>query len=250
MQQTKESRQVGHYPTVGEAPGKKGEVRAMFDAIAPRYDLLNRLLSMGIDRTWRAAAVRALLERRPGRILDVATGTADLAIAASAIEDSRVVGVDIAEEMLEVGREKIARLGLADRISLKKGDAERLPFSDRQFDAVTVAFGVRNFEDLGRGLEEMRRVLRPGGIAVVLEFSRPARFPVKQAYDLYSRFVLPLVGRLLSRDDGAYRYLPDSIRAFPDGKAFLDHMQTAGFTDLKARRLTFGIASLYTGRAA
>lgn len=237
-----------NYPPIGEASGKKQQVEAMFDNIAPRYDLLNRVLSFGIDQRWRKQAVRMLRETQPRRILDVATGTADLALQALTLDPEEVVGVDISEEMLKVGREKIAALGLSGRVTLRRGDAEKLPFSDAQFDAVLVAFGVRNFEDLERGLAEIRRVLRPGGLLVVLEFSQPHRFPIKQLYAWYSRHVLPRIGRTVSKDEGAYRYLPDSVAAFPSGEAFLTRMRQVGYADLKWKPLTFGIASLYRGR--
>jgi demethylmenaquinone methyltransferase/2-methoxy-6-polyprenyl-1,4-benzoquinol methylase len=239
---------MSHYPPVGEIEGKKEQVEAMFDAIAPRYDLLNRVLSFGIDQRWRRKAVALLEPERPQRILDVATGTADLAIEALRLNPQKVVGVDIAEEMLRRGREKITQMGLEDRIVLQRGDAEKLPFSDRQFDAVLVAFGVRNFQNLDRGLAEIRRVLRPGGTLVVLEFSKPRAFPVKQVYTFYSRHILPRIGRAVSKNDGAYRYLPDSVAAFPHGEAFLDRMRRAGYHDLTCQPLTFGIASLYTGQ--
>lgn len=236
-----------NYPPVGEVAGKKEQVEAMFDAIAPRYDLLNRVLSFGIDQRWRRKAVDLLEPEQPARILDVATGTADLALEAMRLNPKKVIGVDISEEMLQRGREKIERLGWSDRIVLQRGDAERLPFSDSQFHAALVAFGVRNFQDLDKGLVEIRRVLRPGGTLVVLEFSKPRVFPVKQAYAFYSRFILPRVGQAVSRNEGAYRYLPDSVAAFPDGDAFLDRMRQAGYTDVQCRPLTFGIASLYKG---
>ena len=239
-----------HYPPIGEVEGKKEQVEAMFDAIAPRYDLLNRVLSMGIDRRWRRKAVAMLAAEQPKRILDVATGTADLALEAMRLDPKKVVGVDISEGMLRRGREKVERLGLSDRIVLQRGDAEKLPFSDNQFHAAMVAFGVRNFQDLDKGLSEIRRVLRPGGALVVLEFSKPRAFPIKQAYAFYSRFILPRVGRAVSKNDGAYRYLPDSVAAFPDGEAFLDRMRQAGYHDLTCQALTFGIASLYKGRVS
>ncbi len=237
-----------HYPPIGEVEGKKEQVEAMFDAIAPRYDLLNRVLSLGIDQRWRRKAVAMLGVEQPERILDVATGTADLALEAMRLDPKKVVGVDISEEMLRRGREKIERLGLSDRIVLQRGDAEKLPFSDNQFHAALVAFGVRNFQDLNKGLAEIRRVLRPGGTLVVLEFSKPRAFPIKQGYAFYSRFILPRVGRAVSKNDGAYRYLPDSVTAFPDGEAFLDRMRQAGYLDLSCQALTFGIASLYKGK--
>lgn len=235
-----------NYPSPAAAEGKKRDVASMFDAIAPRYDLLNRVLSMGIDRGWRKRVVRRLAETGAARVLDVATGTGDLAIEALKAGATEVIGVDIAEEMLQVGREKIARKGLSDRITLTAGDAENLPFDDGEFDAATVAFGVRNFENLDAGLKEMARVIRPGGRLLVLEFSHPTTFPIKQGYNFYSRHVLPRVGSWLSGDSGAYRYLPDSIAVFPDGEAFLARMEQAGFEDARQERMSFGIATLYS----
>ena len=219
----------------------------MFDSIAPRYDLLNRVLSGGIDQRWRRRVIGEVLEHDPERVLDIATGTADLAIQAARQGVDRVVGVDISEEMLEVGRGKVRRGLLESKVTLQRGDAEKLPFSDKQFHAAMVAFGVRNFEDLGAGLAEIHRILKPGGKFVVLEFSRPAAFPIKQLYAFYSRFILPLIGRLVSGDSGAYTYLPESISVFPEGEDFLEWMRKAGFQDLRAHRLTFGIASMYVG---
>lgn len=238
-----------NYPSVGEAEGKAQDVEAMFDAIAPRYDLLNRVLSFGIDVWWRKRAVALLKEENPRRILDVATGTADLALEAQqTLEPEKVVGVDISEEMLAFGRKKIAVRGLSDRVVLRTGDAQKLPFSDNQFDAALVAFGVRNFEDLDAGLADMRRVLRPGGSLVVLEFSQPEVFPIKQLYEFYSRHILPRIGRTISQNEGAYQYLPDSVAAFPSGPDFLGRMRAVGYADLQWKPLTFGIASLYYGR--
>ncbi len=238
-----------HYPPIGEKRGKKRQVAAMFDAIAPRYDLLNRILSAGVDRRWRRQAVEMIASEQPRRVLDVATGTADLAIeVARRLPVERVVGVDIAESMLHIGRQKVAQLGLNERVVLRKGDAEKLPFSDAQFDAVLVAFGVRNFENLDRGLRESYRVLRPGGVLVVLEFSRPRVPVIRTLYRWYAHHVLPRIGAWLSRDEGAYRYLPASVEVFPDGPDFLQRMEKAGFRDLQWKPLTFGIASLYRGR--
>lgn len=235
-------------PPIGEAPGKRAQVEAMFDAVAPRYDLLNRVLSFGVDIWWRRQAVGLLEEERIRRLLDVATGTADLAIAAARrFPEAEVVGVDIAADMLAVGRAKLPGRGLGGRVTLQRGDAAELPFEDDAFDAAFVAFGVRNFEHLRAGLADIRRVLRPGGTLVVLEFSRPRAFPIKQLYALYSAYVLPRIGGLLS-ESSAYTYLPASVAAFPDGFDFLDRMDDAGYTDLYWRPLTFGIASLYRGR--
>lgn len=240
---------MNHHPPIGEVEGKKEQVEAMFDAIAPRYDLLNRVLSMGIDQQWRKKAISLLKEDQPERILDVATGTGDLAIQAMTLSPKKVVGVDISEEMLSVGREKIARLGLSDQITLQRGDAEKLPFSDNQFHAALVAFGVRNFQDLEKGLSQIRRVLRPGSMLVVLEFSQPHAFPIKQLYSFYSRHILPRIGGAISKNAGAYQYLPDSVAAFPSGKAFLTRMRNVGYQDVQWKPLTFGIASIYSGRA-
>lgn len=236
-----------NYPPVGDATGKREQVEAMFDAIAPRYDLLNRVLSLGIDQWWRKRAVAMLRDDRPKRILDVATGTADLAIQALTLHPDKVVGIDIAEEMLRIGRDKVRERGLDDRIVLRRGDAQKLPFSDTQFDAVLVAFGVRNFEDLDQGLREIKRVLTPGGALVVLEFSTPRTTPIKQLYAFYARHILPRIGRTVSKDEGAYQYLPDSVEAFPDGEAFLNHLRATGYQNLQWTPLTFGIASLYKG---
>ena len=236
-----------NFPLIGQKPGKKSQVREMFDSIAPKYDLLNRVLSMGIDRRWRAKTIRKLLSRQPNRVLDVATGTADLAIAAARGGVPEVVGIDIAERMLAIGREKVNQVGLNGKVELLEGDAEALPFADGTFDAAMVAFGVRNFENLVVGLSEIARVLAPGGQLLVLEFSRPGSFPVKQIYDFYSRFVLPRIGRTVSKDAGAYQYLPESIREFPDGDDFLRIMAECRFESAVADRLTFGISTLYTG---
>ena len=238
-----------NFPLIGRKPGKKPQVRDMFDHIAPRYDLLNRILSFGIDQRWRRKAIQMVVEGSPENVLDVATGTADLAIAAAHRGVPRVVGIDIAAKMLEIGREKIREAGLDDRVELLEGDAEALPFADDEFDAAVVAFGVRNFENLDAGLAEFQRVLKPEGRLVVLEFSRPRHFPIKQLYGFYSRFILPGVGKTVSRDSGAYRYLPESISEFPDGQAFLDRMKASGFVRRSALRLTFGVASLYVGDA-
>lgn len=242
-----ESTQRGGKPAPGMEAGKKQDVQRMFDDIAPKYDLLNRVLSAGIDRSWRRLVIEKLMADRPGRVLDVATGTADLAIMAAERGVDEVVGVDISENMLEIGREKVDENGLGHAVVLRTGDAEKLPFSDRQFDAVTVAFGVRNFEDLDRGLAEIHRVMKPGGRLIVLEFSRPTAFPIKQLYGFYGKYILPTVGRLVSGDPSAYTYLPESIAVFPQGEEFLERMQHAGLEDTAQRRLTFGIASIYEG---
>lgn len=239
---------MSQHPPIGEVEGKAEAVEKMFDAIAPQYDLLNRVLSFGIDQYWRTRAVRLLDDEQPTRVLDVATGTADLAIKAERMLHPReVVGVDLSAEMLDYGRKKLDRLGLSSRISLVQGDAQNPPFEDSSFDAAMVAFGVRNFEDLNAGLQGIRRVLRPGGRLVVLEFSRPRTFPIKQLYAWYSRHVLPRIGGTLSPDEGAYEYLPNSVAQFPDGTDFLNRMSESGYDELLWEPLTFGIASLYRG---
>ncbi len=230
-----------------EGKSKKEEVEIMFDNISGKYDLLNRILSLGIDKRWRKKAMKILAEQKPDAILDVATGTADFAISSTSLNPGSVTGIDISAKMLDVGREKIQKAGLSELITLQKADSESIPFEDNKFDAVTVAFGVRNFENLDKGLSEMRRVLAPGGMVMVLEFSKPTKFPFKNIYWLYFDHILPLVGKLVSKDRSAYSYLPESVRQFPDGEAFLQKMQDAGFSDCKQKALTFGIASIYTG---
>ena len=239
-------------PPIGQAPGKRAHIEAMFDAVAPRYDVLNRVLSLGIDVVWRKRAVALLAEalhRRPERLLDVATGTCDQAIEALTLCPREIVGVDISAGMLDGGRDKLRQQGLSDRVTLVQGDAADLPFEGDTFDGAFVGFGVRNFEDLGAGLAGIRRVLRPGAPLVVLETSQPTAFPFKQGYQVYARHVMPRVGRVLSGHPEAYEYLPESARAFPFGEAFLREMRAAGFTACVARPQTFGVASLYRGLA-
>jgi len=230
------------------AGADKQYVRSLFNAIAYRYDLLNHLLSGGIDLYWRRKAIEHLQPDAPRTILDVATGTGDFALAALRLNPERVVGVDIAENMLAIGREKLRRRGAQDRVTFELGDAERLAFSDGTFDAAIVAFGVRNFENLNQGLREMRRVLNPGGRVIILEFSRPQTAPFRQIYLAYFRTILPLIGRLVSGHTGAYTYLPDTVMRFPEGPAFLEQLRASGFDDLREERLTFGIATMYSGR--
>ena len=232
-------------PYQDTATGKKEQVAEMFDNIAANYDFLNHLLSMGIDITWRKKAVRKLRDIQPKRILDIATGTGDFALASLALDPDQVVGVDISAGMLEKGKVKMVEKKVDDRITLQLGDSENLEFEDHSFDAITVAFGVRNFENLEKGLREMQRVLRPGGRVAIIEFSKPTRFPIKQLYFFYFLKVLPLIGRFFSKDSRAYSYLPESVRAFPDGQDFLNIMERCGFRSPTAHALTFGIASLY-----
>lgn len=225
---------------------KKAQVERMFDKIAPRYDLLNRVLSLGIDVWWRKHALGYLKAGQPRDILDVATGTADVALlAAKLLKPERIIGIDIANQMLDIGRQKIRSQGLESVIELKTGDSEQIEFPEASFDAVTVAFGVRNFENLERGLAEMLRVLRPGGQTVILEFSRPHIFPFKQLYNTYFKYVLPLIGRLTSRDMRAYTYLFESVQAFPEGDQFLNILSKTGYQNPRCERLTLGICSIY-----
>ncbi len=227
---------------------KKEQVATMFDNISGTYDFLNHFLSLGIDVIWRKMAIAELKAGKPKQILDVATGTGDFAFEAIRIlKPDQVTGVDISEGMLAIAREKIIKRKLQDVFTVGMGDSEKLLFEDNRFDAVTVAFGVRNFEHLEKGLADMLRVLKPGGKAVILEFSKPRVFPVKQAYHFYFKYVTPAIGRLFSKDKSAYTYLPESVAAFPDGLRFIDMMQKAGFQHTKWRSLTFGICSIYTG---
>lgn len=202
---------------------------------------------MGIDRLWRKRLVKMLVEHNPETVLDVATGTADLAIAVTKYSKAKITGIDIAEEMVNIGRMKIASLNLNQQIELKVADSENIPFSDNAFDAAIVAFGVRNFETLNKGLSEMNRVLKSGGMIAVLEFSRPRHFPVRNLYMFYFRYILPSLGRMISGDKSAYTYLPDSVKQFPDGSDFLQHLIETGFIRTTEKRLSFGIATIYTG---
>jgi len=225
---------------------KKEQVAAMFDAISPKYDALNRILSAGIDQSWRRKTLREIRGTGALTLLDVATGTADLALAlAKGIPGSSVVGVDISAGMLEVGRSKVRAKDLKGRVRLDLGDGEQLPYEESSFDAVTVAFGVRNFENLEQGLRDMRRVLQPGGSLAVLEFSQPTAWPLRGLYLFYFKNILPRIGRLVSKDASAYTYLPNSVQAFPYGEAFAAKLREAGFKSVRVRPLTFGIASLY-----
>ena len=227
---------------------KKEEVREMFDNIAPKYDLLNHTLSMSIDRVWRRRVVGEVRRAKPGRILDVATGTGDLAIAmARRIRDVQVLGVDLSEQMLAVARRKIEARGLDGRIVLDRGDAERLAVADASVDVATVAFGVRNFGDLGAGLRELARTIKPGGKVVILEFSRPRNRVFRALYEFYSYKILPRIGGLVSRDKRAYEYLPASVGEFPAPEEFMAMMARAGFRDCRARSQSFGIAQIYIG---
>lgn len=224
---------------------RKAQITEMFDNIAPSYDFLNHFLSMGIDILWRKKAIRMLKMKNPERVLDIATGTGDFAFEALSMNPGEVIGLDISPGMLEVGREKIRKRKKEDKIRMDLGESEKLPYPDNFTDAITVGFGVRNFEDLDLGLREMHRVLKPGGRAVILEPSFPQSFPMKQLFGLYFKYILPVLGRLFSKDGHAYTYLPQSVAAFPEGQAFVDICQKAGFRETKWYPLTFGICAMY-----
>ena len=234
-------------PYKEDSSAKKQQVARMFDSISGRYDFLNHFLSLGIDILWRKKAIGLLKTLQPKIILDVATGTGDFSIEAMSLRPKKIIGIDISEGMLDVGRRKMREKKLEAIIELQSCDSENLPFADNFFDAVIVAFGVRNFENLERGLAEMLRVVKPGGRVVVLEFSRPSKFPMKQLYNVYFTTILPLIGRWISRDQAAYRYLPESVRAFPDGKEFIKILSDIGYKNPQCNPLTFGISSLYWG---
>ena len=237
-------------PNGPSAKGKKEQVAEMFDDIAPQYDFLNRFLSAGIDVSWRKKALRQLLPFQPKVMLDVATGTADVAImAARILQPEKIVGIDISEGMLELGRKKLLKEGLEGRIELQTGDSEAIKFPDASFDAVTVAFGVRNFEHLEKGLREIRRVLKPGGRLIVLEFSKPSLPGIQQLYNLYMRIVAPGMGQLFSKNRDAYAYLSNSVAKFPEGKAFVEVLNNTGYKETTCNRLSFGICSVYGGTA-
>ena len=230
-----------------ETDSKKSQVSRMFNKIAPYYDFLNKLLSLGIDRRWRKKTVQQLQEKQPKTILDVATGTADVAIeCANKLNPDKVVGLDISKEMLSIGREKIKTKALDHIIVLEEGDSEALPYPDDTFDAITVAFGVRNFENLSKGLAEMKRVLKVDGQIVILEFSKPRYFPFKQLFNAYFKYLLPFIGRLTSKDPKAYRYLYESVQAFPDGEDFVNILLETGFKSNKCIPLTLGICAIYS----
>lgn len=226
--------------------GKKQQIAKMFDAISNEYDGLNRIISFGIDIKWRNKVVQIVADAQPKNILDIATGTGDLAINLTRTNASQIIGLDISEGMLDVGRQKILKKELHETIDMVVGDSENLPFDDNAFDAITVAFGVRNFENLEIGLAEILRVLKPGGIVVVLETSVPTKFPFKQGYYLHTRVVLPLIGKLFSNDKSAYSYLSESASKFPYGTAFNNILTKTGFINTKALPQTFGVATIYT----
>jgi demethylmenaquinone methyltransferase/2-methoxy-6-polyprenyl-1,4-benzoquinol methylase len=234
-------------PYANSQASKKEQVATMFNNISWRYDLLNRVLSFGIDIWWRKKAIETLRSGQPRLILDIATGTGDLALEALHLQPEKIIGVDISEGMLNFGRIKLKEMGLEHKIDLQLGDSEQLQFEDNSFDAVMVSFGVRNFENLHVGLGEIFRVLKPGGKLMVLEFSKPKNGLVRFGYNLYNKTLLPLIGKLLSKDSSAYTYLPESVEAFPEGDAFVNILTSTGFKEAGALPLTFGISSIYTG---
>jgi demethylmenaquinone methyltransferase/2-methoxy-6-polyprenyl-1,4-benzoquinol methylase len=235
-------------PYKNQKENKKKQVRQMFDGISKDYDLLNRVISGGIDVRWRKNVVSYLIPEKPKKILDIATGTADLAIELTKTNAEEIVGLDISPGMLEIGKQKVTSKGMDKVIKMVIGDSEKLDYNDAYFDAVTVAFGVRNFENLDKGLQEINRVLRPGGNLVILETAVPTNFPMKQFYGFYTQKVLPILGSLFSKDKAAYRYLSDSAAAFPFGKVFNNILLKNGFIEVKDFPQTLGVASIYCAK--
>lgn len=233
-------------PYKEQSETKKEQVASMFNNISHKYDFLNHFLSLGIDILWRKKAIRLLKDAQPKVILDVATGTGDFALEALKLNPTKIIGVDISEGMLAVAKEKMIAKGVENIISMEIGDSENLRFKNDYFDAYTVGFGVRNFENLEKGLKEMLRVLKPNGVAIVLEFSKPKKFPIKQFYHFYFNKILPGLGNLISKDNAAYTYLPESVYAFPDGADFTSLLCSVGYKNSKAIPLLFGIATIYT----
>ncbi len=245
LQDIMERKEVKPYGEQGKS--KKEEVAQMFNNISGRYDFLNHFLSLGIDKLWRKKAVKMLREIQPKRILDIATGTGDFAIESLKLTPNEVVGIDISEGMLEKGREKMKKRGVDNIVSMRLGDSEDLPFEDNYFDALTVGFGVRNFENLEKGLSEMLRVVRPGGKLLVLEFSKPKKFPVKQYYAFHSQYLIPFFGKRISKDASAYTYLPESVAAFPEGRDFELILEKLGYQNVQSTLVSGGIATIYSG---
>lgn len=226
--------------------GKKEQVATMFNNISKNYDGLNRVISFGIDVSWRKKVVKIISKNNPKQILDIATGTGDLALMMSSLNPEKIIGLDISEGMLEVGKEKIANANLSDKIDMVVGDSENMPFEDNTFDAITVSFGVRNFANLDKGLTEIRRVLKPNGTFVVLETSNPTKFPFKQGYKFYTAFILPIIGKIFSKDKVAYSYLSESANYFPFGEAFDNILKKNGFMNTEHKPVTFGVATIYS----
>ncbi|MBG7611569.1 bifunctional demethylmenaquinone methyltransferase/2-methoxy-6-polyprenyl-1,4-benzoquinol methylase UbiE [Polaribacter sp. BAL334] len=228
--------------------GKKEQVTQMFDAISGNYDGLNRVISLGIDVKWRKKVVKIVGKNHPKQILDIATGTGDLALMMANLNPDKIIGLDISAGMLEVGKQKINKANLSEKITMMVGDSEEMPFENNTFDAITVSFGVRNFANLDKGIKEIARVLKPTGVLVILETSNPTKFPFKHGYKLYTNFVLPLIGKLFSKDKIAYSYLSESANSFPFGEVFNNILRKNGFSDVTHHPVTFGVATIYTAR--
>lgn len=228
--------------------GKKEQVTQMFDNISKNYDGLNRVISLGIDVKWRKQVVKIIGNNNPKQILDIATGTGDLALMMASLQPEKIIGLDISAGMLEVGKQKINKAKLSDKIEMMVGDSEEMPFENNTFDAITVSFGVRNFANLDKGLREIARVLKPTGVLVILETSNPTKFPFKQGYKLYTNFFLPLVGKLFSKDKVAYSYLSESANSFPFGEVFNNILRKNGFSQVENKPVTFGVATIYTAK--
>lgn len=235
-------------PYKESSDSKKAQVAKMFDNIAPKYDFLNHLLSLGIDKAWRRKAIKLVQNYNPKQILDLATGTGDFAFVAMKMKPDKIIGADISEGMLEQGRKKSFKRNLTDKIEFVYGDSENLQFPKNHFDLVTIGFGVRNFENLKKGLAEIRRVLKHDGHVCILEFSKPKGFPLKQLYSFYFKNILPVIGRLFSKDKSAYTYLPESVDSFPDGSDFIKIMKEIGFSENYEKRVTGGIATIYVSK--
>jgi len=238
------SKKITPYKT--SSLGKKEQIAQMFDRISQNYDGLNRLISFGIDVKWRKKVIKIVSKTKPNKVLDIATGTGDLAIMMSKFNPEKIIGLDISSGMLNIGKQKIADKGLADKIEMVLGDSENIPFNDNYFEAITVSFGVRNFENLDKGLKEIFRVLKPGGVFVVLETAVPTKTPFKQGYNLYTKCILPLLGRFFSKDRLAYSYLSESANSFPFGQVFNNILEKNGFSNCRDIPVTFGVASIYT----
>jgi demethylmenaquinone methyltransferase/2-methoxy-6-polyprenyl-1,4-benzoquinol methylase len=234
-------------PYGNDSKSKKEEVAEMFNNISGKYDFLNHFLSLGIDKIWRKKAVKMLREINPKRVLDIATGTGDFAIESLKLNPTEIIGIDISSGMLEKGREKMVKRKVDHIISMQLGDSEDLPFEDNYFDGLTVGFGVRNFENLEKGLAEMLRVIRPGGKAIILEFSKPKKFPIKQGFNFYSNTIIPILGKTISKDAKAYTYLPESVAAFPEGKDFEAILEKLGYKNISSTLVSGGIATIYQG---
>jgi len=228
--------------------GKKEQVTQMFDTISTNYDGLNRVISLGIDVKWRKKVVQIVGENHPKQILDIATGTGDLVMMMANLNPDKIIGLDISAGMLEIGKQKINKANLSGKIDMIVGDSEEMPFEHDTFDAITVSFGVRNFANLDKGIKEIARVLKPTGVLVILETSNPTKFPFKQGYKFYTNFILPLVGKLFSKDKVAYTYLSESANSFPFGEAFNNILRNNGFSDVTHHPVTFGVATIYTAR--